>query len=68
MDDYNKLVDSSFYNSPKVQLITQTGDRKFPVSKKLNYIIDKYNVDYEIVPGVGGNSFYFEIDSSLLNN
>ncbi len=67
--DYNKLIDNSFYGASKVQLITQVGDDKFPVSNKLNNMLEKGGLISEIVPGMDNNSRYFEVDAlSLLNN
>jgi len=65
-DDYNKLIDNSFYGAFKVQLITQVGDDKFPVSNKLNNMLEKKELISEIVPGMDNNSRYFEVDTLSL--
>ena len=62
VDDYNKLVNNSFYGASKIQLITQMGDDKFPVSKKINVMLSDDKIVSETVPGMGNNSKYFEAD------
>ena len=62
VDDYNKLVNNSFYGASKIQLITQMGDDKFPVSKKINVMLGDDKIVSETVPGMDNNSKYFEAD------